>query len=391
MLAGPDGMPDRSQVVPFAQQAGEPFAIEFAAERGHAVRGPGRPDAVRRVSFPAGTTNQPPTAVAQSDATTGDRPLTVNFDGTGSSDPDAASGDVIVYEWDLDGDGAARRLDRRAAHVHVHAGGHVHGHACGSRTRRAHRTRTRSRSRSTPSRARRSTRPAASTTWGAGQSISFSGQRRGRRTAAPSPRPRSTGRWCCTTAPARTATTTRSATSRTWRRGTFTAPDHAQPGQIEVRLTATDPGGETDQKTVTLAPRTADVSLAATPAGAAVTLNGEAGHARPRLVQVVQDSTNPLSAPDVPERSATPPTVFSSWSDGQPRSRSFTATANRSFAATFVAAHAGHPDAHVRARGGCARRGSAARDQLRHREPAADRRCARRASCASRWPASPAG
>ena len=90
--------------------------------------------------------------------------------------------------------------------------------------------------------------PAAGTTWGAGESISFSGQRHGRRTAARSRRPRSTGRWCCATAPARTATSTRSATSRAPRRGSFTAPDHAEPGQIEVRLTATDPDGETDDE-----------------------------------------------------------------------------------------------------------------------------------------------
>ena len=36
--------------------------------------------------------------------TTGSAPLTVNFDGTGSSDPDA--GDVLSYAWDLDADGA---------------------------------------------------------------------------------------------------------------------------------------------------------------------------------------------------------------------------------------------------------------------------------------------
>jgi PKD repeat protein len=47
--------------------------------------------------------NSPPTAVATGSPTSGAAPLTVNFDGSGSSDPDA--GDTISYSWDLNGDG----------------------------------------------------------------------------------------------------------------------------------------------------------------------------------------------------------------------------------------------------------------------------------------------
>ncbi len=45
--------------------------------------------------------NQPPLAVASADVTSGADPLTVRFDGSGSSDPDSA---VISYRWDF-GDG----------------------------------------------------------------------------------------------------------------------------------------------------------------------------------------------------------------------------------------------------------------------------------------------
>jgi PKD repeat protein len=48
--------------------------------------------------------NQPPVAVVQAAPTTGAAPLTVNFNGSGSSDPDPL--DTISYAWDLDGDGA---------------------------------------------------------------------------------------------------------------------------------------------------------------------------------------------------------------------------------------------------------------------------------------------
>jgi glucose/arabinose dehydrogenase/PKD repeat protein len=50
-----------------------------------------------------GGANQPPTAIASANPTSGTAPLTVTFNGTGSTDPD---GDPLTYAWDLDGDGA---------------------------------------------------------------------------------------------------------------------------------------------------------------------------------------------------------------------------------------------------------------------------------------------
>ena len=57
---------------------------------------------IRRIKYSAGT-NQPPVAVAAANPTSGDIGMTVNFDGSGSSDP---NGDPLSYEWDLDGDGS---------------------------------------------------------------------------------------------------------------------------------------------------------------------------------------------------------------------------------------------------------------------------------------------
>ena len=47
--------------------------------------------------------NHPPTAVISASPTSGAAPLTVGFDGSGSTDLDA--GDSLSYAWDLDGDG----------------------------------------------------------------------------------------------------------------------------------------------------------------------------------------------------------------------------------------------------------------------------------------------
>jgi PKD repeat protein len=56
---------------------------------------------IRRIR--ASTVNRAPQAVASANPQTGPAPLTVNFDGRASSDPDP--GDTLIYEWDLDGDG----------------------------------------------------------------------------------------------------------------------------------------------------------------------------------------------------------------------------------------------------------------------------------------------
>ena len=99
MLPGSNGVPDPARIRTFAAGAANPVQLQI---------GPGGDlfyadfdgGTIRRVTFtPA---NQPPTAVATATPRSGDAPLTVNFDGAGSSDPD---GDTLSYAWDLDADG----------------------------------------------------------------------------------------------------------------------------------------------------------------------------------------------------------------------------------------------------------------------------------------------
>jgi PKD repeat protein len=100
MQRGGGELPSPSNIKTFAGGAANPVELQI---------GPGGDlfyadfdgGTIRRVTFtPA---NQPPTAVATGTPTTGSAPLTVQFDGSGSSDPDA--GDTLSYAWDLDGDG----------------------------------------------------------------------------------------------------------------------------------------------------------------------------------------------------------------------------------------------------------------------------------------------
>jgi glucose/arabinose dehydrogenase/PKD repeat protein len=101
MLKGANGNPAPGQIRTFVAGAANPVNLET---------GPGGDlfyvdfdgGTIRRIQF--FNANQPPTAVAGATPTTGSAPLTVAFNGTGSSDPDP--GDTLSYAWDLDGDGA---------------------------------------------------------------------------------------------------------------------------------------------------------------------------------------------------------------------------------------------------------------------------------------------
>ncbi len=100
MFPGPGGLPDPATRVAFRTNAASPVDLKI---------GPGGDlfyvdvfgGTVRRITY---SPNRPPTAVLEASATDGPVPTTIDFDASGSSDPDAA--ETLSYAWDLDGDGA---------------------------------------------------------------------------------------------------------------------------------------------------------------------------------------------------------------------------------------------------------------------------------------------
>ena len=95
-----NGLPDPNLAQVFVDFAGFPVDIETgpAGDLFYVDIGLGR---VRRIQY--FSSNQPPTAVIGASPTSGPAPLVVNFDGTGSTDPESGA---LTYAWDLDGDGA---------------------------------------------------------------------------------------------------------------------------------------------------------------------------------------------------------------------------------------------------------------------------------------------
>ena len=66
--------------------------------------------------------NRPPVAVISANPTSGEAPLTVNFDGSLSSDPD---GDIKKYEWDFENDGVVDAQGATASYTYTTEGNYM--------------------------------------------------------------------------------------------------------------------------------------------------------------------------------------------------------------------------------------------------------------------------
>ena len=325
MLKGADGNPAPGQIRTFVASAANPVNLETGPE-----------DDLFYVDFDGGTirriqffpANQPPSAVATATPTTGPAPLTVAFNGTGSSDPDP--GDTLSYAWDLDGDGAYD--DSTVAQpTFIYA-------AEGSYTASLRVTDpdgafdTDSVTISVGNTAPVATinAPTAGTTWAVGDVINFSG-------SATDPQqgtlPASALTWqlrmqhCPSNCHTHVIQDYEGTVG-----GSFTAPDHEYPSYLELELTATDSGGLTDTKTLRLDPRTVVLTFQTVPGGLRLLVNGTQANATFTRTVIV-GSTNTISAIS-PQSKGKKSYTFSSWSDGGAQTHGITAPAT---ATTYTA------------------------------------------------------
>ncbi|MEO6025999.1 MAG: PQQ-dependent sugar dehydrogenase, partial [Candidatus Binatia bacterium] len=261
---GPDGEPDLSQRQTFVSGAFTPVDLKI---------GPGGDlyyvginfGAVMRISYVAAS--QPPIGVIDVDQIDGPVPLSVQFDGSASSDPDP--GDSLSYSWDLDGDGnfGDSTLVAPSAVFSVPGTYNVQLRVTDPHGASATTTVTITAGNSHPTAV--ITTPTNTLTWHAGSLISFSG-------SATDPEEGALGAsaltWtlvlhhCPSNCHEHTVQIFEGVAG-----GSFTAPEHDYPTHLELRLTATDAGGLSRTTSALLYPETVELTLATDPPGLTIT------------------------------------------------------------------------------------------------------------------------
>jgi PKD repeat protein len=326
MREGANGDPDPSTLATFDAGAANPVYLETGPDGAlyYADFDGGR---IQRIQyFPA---NQPPVAVAGAEPRSGPAPLTVQFDGTESSDPDP--GDRLGYEWDLDADG---EYDDSTAINPSYTYTENGVYTAGLRVTDSHEATSTAAvtiyAGNTPP-VLNILGPASSERWRVGEEIPFAASAID---PEEGPLPATALDWTlilrhcpsnCHSHPIQTFEDTGS--------GTFNAPDHEFPSHLKLKVTATDSGGLSASEAVRLDPRTVSLRLAANHDSVRLTLNGETARA-PFTRNVVKGSANTIGARS-PQRIKHRPYSFRKWSDGGDQTHEVTAGSSATYRATY--------------------------------------------------------
>jgi glucose/arabinose dehydrogenase len=317
MLPGPDGLPSPGSLQVFVGTdsggggAGHPVDLKI---------GPGgdlfyvdmENGTIHRITYTAA--NQSPTARISASPTSGDVPLTVSFDGTGSTDPE---GRPLSYSWDLNGDGTfGDSTAATATYTYTAAGVYPATLRVGDdqgATDTASVTVTVGNTAPTAV----IDLPSSGLTWKVGDAISFAGHATD---AQDGTLPDSALKWsfimhhCFSPSDCHTHLIQDLSGVRS---GSFSAPDHQYPCWIEVQLTATDSGGLASTTSARLDPRTVVLTFRTNPGGLKLSnlSFNESAQATPFSVTVVVGSANSAFAPS-PQTFNRATYYFTSWSDG---------------------------------------------------------------------------
>jgi PKD repeat protein len=337
MLPGTNGLPNPSTIQSFVGvdaaggAAGHPVDLKI---------GPGgdlfyvdmEGGSVHRITFTAA--NQPPTAVATASPTNGNAPLTVGFDGTGSSDPE---GRPLSYSWDLNADGTFGDATGSTASYTYTTAGVYHPSLRVTDDQGASDSTSITITVGNTAPVAVIDSPASSLTWKVGDPIAFSGHATDVQDGT---LPASALSWSLVMHHCFTPSDCHTHLIQTFNgvsSGSVAAPDHEYPCWLELQLTATDSGGLATTTSVRLDPKTVVLTFRTNPGGLVLTnmVVNEAPRSTPFSVTVVVGSANSVSAPS-PQQFNKSIYNFISWSDGGPQSHTITAPAvNTTYTATY--------------------------------------------------------
>ena len=261
---------------------------------------------IRRIEYTAAV-NQPPVAVATANPTSGDVGMTVSFDGSASSDP---NGDPLSYAWDLDSDGAFDDSTTATTTWTYNAAGTFRVSLQVSDGKGGTATDAVTIGVGLPQVTIAS--PTTSLRWAVGDTISFSGSATDNQGAQISS---SNMTWklvlkhgACPDCHDHFLQTYSGVNS-----GSFNAPDHDYPSELELTLTATDAAGLSNSTSIRLLPRTTTLTFQTSPTGLRLTFNGVNATA-PYSRTVIVGSSNSVSAPS--PQTLRGKQIFRSWADG---------------------------------------------------------------------------
>ncbi len=263
---------------------------------------------IRRIRYTAGG-NTPPTAIAEASPTSGLAPLSVDFTGDGSFDPDA---EPLTYDWDFD-DGSPSSSEANPTHVYT-SNGIYNATLTVTDPSSATSVDTVVITVSNTAPTATITLPGQGSSYRVGDSIAFSG-------IATDPEegtlPASAFEW--------TVNLHHSAhvhfdffNAAGITSGAFTATDHGDDSHLEICLTVTDSGGLEDTTCVDIFPDTVTYTIASVPGGITVDYSGETG-VTPFTVETQVNGQRSITAP-----LHTGALTFSSWSNGGAPSHTIT-------------------------------------------------------------------
>lgn len=295
-------------------------------------------DGGRIQRFTFNSNDRAPTAVISANKTSGAIPLAVNFDGTGSSDPDP--GDTITYSWDLNGDGTfGDSTSPTPSFTYTSAGTYTVGLRVSDRsgtTDTATLVITAGSAANTPPVPTILT-PLTSLRWKVGDTINFSG-------SALDSEDGTLGatalKWDVVLIHANEIdlTNTHAHTIQSFNgiaSGSFVGPDHEYPSWLELRLTATDSNGASATIIQRLDPQTVQLLFASNPTGMQIDFNGST-RVTPFTRTVIAGSTSSIAAIS-PQNVNGVDYYFSSWSDAGDRAHQLVAgSTNATYTATFA-------------------------------------------------------